>query len=202
MRTLAFDYPELLCRLVEYLLDANGMPSEALLADIDPLPAGIISPYGGITPPAGWLLCNGSPHSRLEQQRLFAAIGTIYGAGDGVNTFNVPNLNGRFPIGSVAVDYPLGDEGGAKVIPPESLPPHHHYMFAHYRANTVRSLYDAVPDRSVPLQRWVSASYFNYFMGEEDPEEYPPTHGLTSNGPGQAEPHLPPFLAQNYIIRS
>lgn len=63
-------------------------------------PAGIIMAYGGTTIPPGWLLCDGQEVSRSQFPRLFAAIGTTWGAGDGVTTFNVPNLMGAFLRGA------------------------------------------------------------------------------------------------------
>lgn len=49
---------------------------------------------------AGFLLCNGAAISRKTYAKLFAAIGTIYGSGDGSTTFNLPNLIDRFIQGS------------------------------------------------------------------------------------------------------
>lgn len=46
--------------------------------------------------PTGWLLCNGSAISRTTYATLFAAIGTAYGTGDGVSTFNIPDGRGEF----------------------------------------------------------------------------------------------------------
>lgn len=46
----------------------------------------------GVAIPTGWLQCNGAAVSRTTYATLFALIGTTYGAGDGVTTFNVPNL--------------------------------------------------------------------------------------------------------------
>lgn len=43
-------------------------------------------------PPPNTLACDGSALSRTQYAALFAAIGTTYGAGDGTNTFNIPNL--------------------------------------------------------------------------------------------------------------
>lgn len=60
------------------------------------MPIGFISPYGGGGAPGGWLLCDGSPVSRTTYPDLFAAIGTIYGPGDGVLTFNLPDLRNEF----------------------------------------------------------------------------------------------------------
>ncbi len=43
-----------------------------------------------------WLLCNGQAVSRTEYSELFSLIGTTFGAGDGVTTFNIPNYQGKF----------------------------------------------------------------------------------------------------------
>ena len=62
-------------------------------------PAGAIQPYAGAAAPSGWLLCDGAAVSRTTYSRLFAAIGTAWGTGNGTTTFNVPDLRGRAPIG-------------------------------------------------------------------------------------------------------
>lgn len=49
--------------------------------------------------PTGFLLCNGQEVSRETYSNLFDAIGTVYGEGNGVNTFNVPNLIDKFVEG-------------------------------------------------------------------------------------------------------
>ena len=48
--------------------------------------------HSGTTAPAGSLVCPTSPTniSRTTYAALFAAIGTVWGAGDGVNTFGMP----------------------------------------------------------------------------------------------------------------
>lgn len=48
------------------------------------------------TAPTGYLLCDGSAVSRTTYAKLFAAIGTTYGAGNGTTTFNLPNTSGLF----------------------------------------------------------------------------------------------------------
>lgn len=48
------------------------------------------------TPPAGSFKANGAAVSRTVYARLFAKIGTRYGAGDGVSTFNLPDPRGKF----------------------------------------------------------------------------------------------------------
>ena len=60
------------------------------------IPPGTLIHYAGRTVPSSWLICNGANVSRKDYAALFAAIGTIYGTGDGSTTFGPPNLNGRF----------------------------------------------------------------------------------------------------------
>ena len=55
--------------------------------------AGFIKIWAGETAPEGYLLCDGSAISRTTYSALFAAIGTLYGVGDGSSTFNLPNFN-------------------------------------------------------------------------------------------------------------
>jgi microcystin-dependent protein len=55
------------------------------------VPGQIIVTAGKQAPPYT-LLCNGAAISRTQYAELFTAIGTTYGAGDGVTTFNLPNL--------------------------------------------------------------------------------------------------------------
>jgi hypothetical protein len=66
--------------------------------------AGTIQSFGFTTPPTGWLVCDGSAVLRTTYATLFAAISTFYGNGDGVNTFNLPDLRGYFPRGFGGVD--------------------------------------------------------------------------------------------------
>lgn len=63
------------------------------------IPAGLIEPFGGPTIPTGWLECDGSAVSRTTEAALFTAIGTTWGSGDNISTFNVPDLRGRTLIG-------------------------------------------------------------------------------------------------------
>lgn len=47
-----------------------------------------------------WLFCDGSAVSRTKYSALFLVIGTFYGGGNGIDTFNIPDLRNRFPWGS------------------------------------------------------------------------------------------------------
>ena len=76
---------------------------------------GTIKPWGKATAPDGYLLCDGSAVSRSTYADLFAVIGTTYGAGDSSTTFNVPDLQGKFPQGKSGTTSMAGT-GGANTV--------------------------------------------------------------------------------------
>lgn len=59
-------------------------------------PPGIVLPFAFSAPPTGWLECDGSAIARNSYADLFAAIGVVFGNGDGTTTFNLPDLRGEF----------------------------------------------------------------------------------------------------------
>lgn len=75
--------------------NVSGRPDLSAL-----IPPGTIIHYAGRTVPSGWLICNGANVSRTDYAALFAAIGGIYGTGNGSTTFGLPNLGGRFLEGT------------------------------------------------------------------------------------------------------
>lgn len=68
-----------------------------------------------------WLLCDGQAVSRATYAELFAVIGTNFGVGNGVTTFNVPDYRGKFLRG-------LGGDSAANIYTTqaEGLPDHSH----------------------------------------------------------------------------
>ena len=78
------------------------------------VPSGSIIAFGGAAAPdAGWLLCNGADVNRTTYARLFAAIGTLYGTGNGSSTFGLPDLRDRVPMGKGSNNSTLGAETGS-----------------------------------------------------------------------------------------
>lgn len=63
------------------------------------VPVGSVTMYAANTAPAGWLECNAAAVSRTTYAGLFAAIGTVFGTGDGSTTFNLPDMRGEFARG-------------------------------------------------------------------------------------------------------
>jgi microcystin-dependent protein len=95
------------------LILANNHPStplsaaskayvESFMVYATGLPVSAITAFAGNTPPPGFLECNGQAVSRTTYSELWGSIGTIYGSGDGVSTFNVPDLRDQFIRGKSA----------------------------------------------------------------------------------------------------
>jgi len=90
---------------------------DVIRTSIDTERSGVVKDFAGNTIPAGYLLCDGAAVSRTTYAALFAAIGTLWGVGDGSTTFNLPNMNGRFTVGfdGSEADYnTVGNTGGEK----------------------------------------------------------------------------------------
>ncbi len=56
---------------------------------------GAIMPFASLTPPSGWLHCDGAEVSKTSYQRLFEVIGTNFGSSN-ANGFKIPDLRGEF----------------------------------------------------------------------------------------------------------
>ncbi len=79
----------------------------------------------------GWLKADGSAVSRTTYADLFAVIADEFGVGDGSTTFNLPKMDGRFPIGidSTDTDFDaMAETGGdkTKTLVEADLPAHVH----------------------------------------------------------------------------
>lgn len=76
------------------LSNATNTAISFMKANSAPITTIIMSPLAN--PPTGYLLCDGSAISRTSYADLFTALGTLYGAGDGSTTFNLPDFRGCF----------------------------------------------------------------------------------------------------------
>jgi len=81
------------------------------------IPAGTIMPFAGLTPPSGWLFCDGSYVSASEFAGLFSVIGYTYGKGVGaIPPMALPDLRSRALIGfddmnNNSIDSTIGSAG-------------------------------------------------------------------------------------------
>ena len=92
---------------------------------------GEIRMFAGSFAPAGWAFCDGQQIPISENDALFTLIGTTYG-GDGQETFNLPDLQGRVPIhmgtGPGLGPYQIGEKAGVEsvTLTTQQIPTHNH----------------------------------------------------------------------------
>jgi len=85
----------------------NKVTRSVILKGIGVVPVGSIMPFAGEELPPGYLLCDGSEQSRNVYFRLFSVIGFKYKNEtllQGFQTFALPDLRGRFPLGRENMD--------------------------------------------------------------------------------------------------
>ena len=142
-------------------------------------PPGAVIAYAGAATPAGYLLCDGSSASRTAYAALFAAVGTIYGTGDGVTTFNVPDMRGMFPMGANLANAEGSKGGEASHTLTASEMPNHTHAVANYAG---------IDNTNLRINSGTVAGQ----------------SGSATGGAGGGLPHnnIPPFLAMNFIIKT
>ena len=81
-------------------VSADEAKLHAEIANQRGIPVGTVVMFSAPTPPPGYLMADGTAVGRETYPDLFAAIGTVFGEGDGETTFNLPDLIDRFAQGS------------------------------------------------------------------------------------------------------
>jgi len=165
-------------------LTTAGKIKKSYLEDNSFVPTGGWIPYGGTTAPAGWLLCDGSAFSRTTYADLFAVLGTAYGVGDGLTTFNVPDMCGRVPVGLDVADAhlsaadALGETGGEEnhTLTTAEMPAHTHKI-----------------GHGVSL----AGGAYSHGLCESGT-----SYNTSSTGGGGAHNNLQPYNTCNYIIKT
>jgi microcystin-dependent protein len=146
--------------------------------------------------PRGWAACNGQVMAITQNTALFSLLGTTYG-GNGVTTFNLPDLRSRVPIhtgeGAGLSPYTLGQMGGEEsvTLTTQQLPAHNHLLQASNTNGNTMGPNGAVPARAKKVLRYASDPDGNTFMNQ-----------ATVTPTGQSLPHdnVPPYLVLQWII--
>ena len=167
-----------------------GIPQGEMGSPGETEPIGTIKMYGGTTAPDGYMFANGQAISRTTYSDLFAIYGTTFGAGDGSTTFNLPNLNGRTPVGLNAKDSDfntIGKTGGEKAhtLTANELAAHRHGFQG-------GSALFTQPDQGVK-----GLGSGNLWI--EGVGAIPTTS--TDGGANQPHNNMQPYMVLNYIIK-
>lgn len=147
------------------------------------VPPGAVLPYGTTSVPAGYLLCDGQAIDRTDYADLFSVIGTSYGPGNGVDTFNVPDLRGRVIVGKAASGtfQSINSSGGEErvTLSVAEMPAHWHDYLTPLR------VFDT--DRGGGSSVWSLDNNAAY--------------STTVTGGSQSHNNLQPYRVLNYIIK-
>ena len=196
--TFEFEMATRIRQLEKQMRFLQGLES---LAGFDQQPSGVVSQFAGSSAPDGYLLCKGQAISRATYAELFTAIGTTYGAGNGSTTFNVPNLQGRVPVGvsDSDGDFDLSDNGGAKThtLTTAQMPAHNHTQSAHSHVLNTKLL----RDYSWGVSSGGSAHIIDRIYGNSNEGTTSQTPGIQNTGGGLAHNNLQPYITMNYIIK-
>ena len=136
--------------------------------------------------PKGWAFCNGQTLPINQNQALFALLGTTYG-GNGITTFNLPNLQGAIPM-HISSGHVLGEHAGtlSETLTISEMPAHNH-------AVTASGANGATAGPGVP------AASNNVYGPASNLVGLDPS-SLSAAGSSQPHNNLQPYLTLNFCI--
>lgn len=168
---------------------------------------GEIKALGFYFAPQGYMLCAGQTISIAQYSALFALLGTTYG-GDGTQTFKLPDLQGRVPIGQGQGPglpaYSIGEVGGAPsaTMTAANIPAHLHTLF---QANVHILASTASADEQSPVNNYPALATASVYSGNGPSSNTYTGRAVVSgttdmSGSGFPFPIMNPYLVLNYSI--
>lgn len=155
---------------------------------------GQIKSFGYNFAPTDWMLCDGRTLQIAQYTALFSLLSTTFG-GDGINTFNLPDLRGRIAIGPGQgpglPNYPQGQRGGSEqvTLTVAHLPTHNHAI----KASSDSSV-------STPANNFIGPVDDRFKGFDLTPETSLNAAALSKVGGGQPHNNMPPYLVTNWCI--
>jgi microcystin-dependent protein len=167
---------------------------------------GEIRTFGFNFAPIGWLPCNGQTLAIQQYQPLFALLGTQFG-GNGSTNFALPNLQGRFVLGTSS-NHPIGESAGSETVTltVNQLPAHNHAVTLTGLTATLNGS-ESPADQNTPTGNALAAPDSAIYAGAPPNKALAsgsvavsgnPTCALTGNN--LPIPTMPPFVSVNYCI--
>jgi microcystin-dependent protein len=159
--------------------------------------------------PQNWTTCSGQLLQISQNQALFSLLGTTYG-GDGIRTFGLPDLRGRFAVGwgqgHGLSDYTLGEVGGQEThtINIGEMANHNHGWMVN--SSTPATANTAVPSTSVVLGQTTGVpaqgALFSLLLYNSTgtPSGTLDSHTIGLAGGSQPHDNRMPYLTLNFCI--
>ena len=151
--------------------------------------------FAGTFAPKNWAFCSGQSLSIQQNAALFSILGTTYG-GDGVQTFNLPDLRGRVAVsqgqGPGLSAYTLGQQSGQEnvTLTVQQMPQHNHLV----------SVSNVAGSQPLPSNNFLAGSSGRIDTFATAGNATLNQNSLTQVGGNQGHTNIQPVLALNYII--
>lgn len=158
--------------------------------------------FAGMFAPLDWMFCHGQTLKVSEYYELFSALGAKFG-GDGRDTFRLPDLRGRLPVGradtpppGMTHSYELGKPGGAYEVALQetTLPAHSHALFASTQPASQTAPGPAAMFAAAPAGTTLYAHSTNPARLPLSPDFHGPAGG------GRRHDNVMPCMGISYII--
>lgn len=157
---------------------------------------GEIRLFAGTFAPEGWALCDGRSLPVRDYEALYSVIGNLWG-GD-AQSFQLPNLSGRVPIGSGQganlTARAVGQTGGAPQVMAE-IPPHTHRFMA---STLEATAFD--PNGMMLAKVTPSGTTSGLYLKPAGTEQTMAAGSVTDSGGGAPHDNMMPSLGLTYII--
>lgn len=161
---------------------------------------GQVQPFAFGFAPRYWAQCNGQLLSIQQNTALFALLGTTFG-GNGVNTFQLPNLQSCVPIhyGSyVGSSYTPGESAGTETVnlTLSNLPAHNHNFLGTQAAATAinPTTNSLLAKTAIP-----SGTALNFYAPDATTQVLN-NNSISPVGGNQPHTNIQPYLAINFCI--
>jgi microcystin-dependent protein len=152
---------------------------------------GEIRMFGGNFAPVDWALCNGQLMAISQNEALYTLIGTTYG-GDGVQTFGLPDLQGRIPIHQ-GPGFIMGQKSGEETVTLniQQIPTHSHAPQANTSATGNDPTNSVVAGVATAPPSWFATGAPSLNLA---------SNFLGTTGGSQPHDNMMPYLVVNFII--